>query len=261
MFLPILLLGSARAIDCPQSLTREDIDAHIEQAETAYADLETESFRDRMNELNGLLLPCIGDLLPAPSAARAHRLQSLQQLELGNPDAAAASWSAVPAIDAELSLPAEWLPADHPLRAVAPASGKTRKAPEPRAGHLAFDGIVTRERPRDVPTIAQRFDGAGVAVSTTYLAADDPMPPYAAIPRARNRLTMGAAGAGVAGLAVLATSWLQYRSLLTRASDPSAPAADLDRMRAASNATYGVGAGLLGIGVGLGVGAVAVGPR
>jgi len=255
------LLGTAMALDCPQQLTREDIDEQITLAETAYADIEVEAFRDRMNELNGLLLPCIGDLLPGPAAARTHRLLSLQQLELGNDEAAAASWSAVPRLDPDLPLPEAWLPADHPLRSVAPDTGRTRRAPEPRSGHLAFDGVTSRDRPKDAPTIAQRFDAAGVAVSTAYLAADDPLPPYEAIPRTRNRLMLGAAGAGVAGLATLTASWLQYRSLLANAADPTVPAADLDRQRATSNATYGIGAGLVGIGVGLGVGAVVVGPR
>lgn len=255
------LVAPALALDCPQQLTREDIDEQLTHAETAYGELDTEAFRDRMNELNGLLLPCIGDLLPPPESARTHRLLALQQLELGNPDAAAAAWAAGPRVDPTLTLPDAWLPADHPLRAVPPDPGRTRRAPEPRSGHLAFDGAVGRDRPRDAPTVAQRFDAAGVAVSTAYLAADDPLPPYAAIPRIRNRLTLGAAGAGVAGLATLTASWLQYRALLANAADPTTPAADLDRQRATSNATYGIGTGLVGIGLGLGVGAVVVGPR
>jgi hypothetical protein len=249
---------AAWAIDCPQRLTREDLDGQLTQAEAAYASFDVEGFRDRMNELNGLLLPCAGDLVPTATAARAHRLVALQQLELGNPAAAAASWVALAQTDPALPMPDDWLPADHPLRATPP---RARKVPEPRVGTLAFDGVTGRERPVGRPTLVQRFDSAGVAQATAYLGESDPLPPYEAIPRVRRRLTASAIGAGALGVGAVGLSWLRYQGLLSAADDPTTPADELDRGRAAVNGLYGVGGAFVGVGVGLGVGAVVVGPR
>ena len=251
----------AWALDCPQQLTREDLVAKVDEAEGAWANLETEQFRDRMNELNGLLVPCIGDRIPPDAAARVHRLMSLQQLELGDEAAAAAAWLAAPRIDPSIVLPDSWLPSTHPLRSVEPLKPKIHRVAEPRDGALAFDGTPGLGRPIGVPTLFQRFDAAGVAQLTRYVGADEPLPEYRGVPKIRRRLVGGAVGLGVAGLATWTGSWVGYRSLLAAARDPAVSAADLDRRRANVNMTYAVGAGFLGGAIGVGVGAVAVGPR
>lgn len=264
MFAALLLLaGSASAIDCPKRLTRDDLSGEIDLAEKAYADLDTVAFRDRMNGLAGLLLPCMGDLVPPELAARTHRVMALQQLELGNPSAAEVAIEAARGLDAGIDIPEAWLPADHPLRAAlqdadAPSYGK---APDPRSGTLAFDGHGGRERPKDVPTIVQLFDSSGVAQTTAYVGPGDPLPGYAAIPHRRRALIGASGGAGAVGVALLTASWLQYRSLLAGAADPATAPTELYAGRASTNALYVAGGAFIGLGVGFGVGAAAVGPR
>lgn len=254
-------LSIAAAIECPQQLTREDLEEKLGAAESAWEGLDTEGFRDRMNELNGLLLPCIGDRVPPEQAARSHRLTSLQQLELGNEAAARSAWAAAPRVDPSIALPADWLPQDHAIRSVSSEGIGVRRVAPPRSGSLAFDGTPGLARPRGVPTIFQHFDAAGVATSTAYVGPEDPLPAYASVPRTRNRLLAGAGATGALGLLTLGVSFTSYRGLLALADDPTVPAADLDARRGVVNTTYAVGAVVLGAGAGLGVGALAVGPR
>lgn len=258
-----LLATLASALDCPDRLTREELAAQLDAAESAWVDLDAPGFRDRANELAGLLLPCMGDLVPPDLAARTHRVLALQRYELGNRDAAAGSVAAAKAADPTIAFPETWLPADHALvlawqAADEPAYGKV---PEPRVGNLAFDGVAGRERPRDLPTIAQQFDAAGVARATRYLGPREAFDGYDAIPRTRNALVATSAGAGLGGAALLVGSWLQYRSLLANAADPLTPADDLQGQRATSNLLFALGGGLVGVSVGLGAGALAVGER
>lgn len=258
-----LWTGTALAIDCPERLTREDLSAELDKAETAYADLDTMAFRDRMNGMAGLVLPCMGDLVPPELAARTHRAMALQQLELSNPDAAAVAIAAAHAADPHINVPEGWLPPDHPLRTALAAAPEAAfgKAPEPRVGALAFDGVSGRARPKDFPTVVQVFDTAGTAVSTAYLGPDDHLPAYDAIPRKRNTLIVGSAGSGAVGLSLLAASWLQYRGLLAAAADQSTPPEDLTAMRGPINTLYVAGGAMIGLSVGLGVGAAVVGPQ
>lgn len=263
MLAVLALLSTAFGLECPERLTREDLSTELTKAETAYGTLDTMAFRDRMNGLAGLLLPCMGDLVPPDLAARTHRVMALQQLELGNPTAADAAVAAIKHVDPALPLPPEWLPPEHPLRsamaaAEAPAFGK---APEPRVGALAFDGTNGRLRPRGVPTIAQVFDASGVAQSTLYLGPEDPLPEYAAIPRRRNTLIAAGSGSLGAGVAMIGMSYLQYTSMVAAAKDPLFPADDLRAMRGSTNLLYLGGASLVGVGFGFGAAAVATGPR
>jgi hypothetical protein len=263
MFTLAVLAAPAQAIECPERLTREDLAIELEKAETAYANLDTVAFRDRMNGMAGLLLPCMGDLVPPDLAARTHRVMALQQLELGNPAAADSAVAAVHHVDPALVLPADWLPPDHPLRVAFSAATEPTfsKAPEPRVGALAFDGTNGRMRPRDLPTIAQVFDASGVAQSTLYLGATDPLPTYTAIPRRRTTLAVTAGASGALGLSLMGASWLQYRSMVAAADDMTVPADDLVAMRGKTNALYLGGASFVGIGLGFGAAAIATGPR
>ncbi len=258
-----LIATVASALDCPDRLTREELATQLGAAEAAWVELDAVGFRDRANELAGLLLPCMGDLVPPDLAARTHRVLALQRFELGDPEAAARSIAAAKAVDPASAFPTGWLAADHPLVAAwgaaeAPAYGKV---PEPRVGSLAFDGVTGRERPRELPTIAQEFDAAGVARATRYLGPRETFDGYDAIPRTRNTLIATGAGAGVSGAALLVGIWLQYRSLLANAADPLAPADDLQGQRATTNALFALGGGFVGVGIGLGAGAIAVGQR
>ncbi len=257
------LVAPAHALECPERLTREDLSVELGKAETAYANLDTMGFRDRMNGMAGLLLPCMGDLVPADLAARTHRVIAFQQLELGNPAAAEAAVSAVHHVDPALTLPDDWLPPEHPLRTAFAAATPPSysKVPEPRVGTIAFDGTNGRLRPREVPTVFQQFDASGVAQSTVYLGPMDPLPTYSAIPRRRTTLAISGGASGALGLGLMAASFLQYQSMVASADDLSVPKADLIAMRGTTNALYLGGATFLGAGVGLGAAAIATGQR
>jgi hypothetical protein len=261
--LAVAVAGVALALDCPQHLTRSQLASQLAGAEEAYATMATDGFRDQMNEIVGITLPCLGDVVPTPLAGRTHRLMSVQQLELGNASAAEASARAARSLEPEAPFPESWLPADHPLRLAWQDAGPTRarRVPEPREGALAFDGVTGRTRPVGVPTVVQLFAADGIAVQTRYLGASDPLPDYRAIPRQRTALALGAAGTGAAAVASWAASWLQYRSLLAQSDDPTVAAATLDDQRTAVNASYVAGGLLFGVSAGLGIGAVVMGPR
>jgi hypothetical protein len=264
MLASFVLAGTAWAATgaCGEPLTRDDLRAAIERAEGSLVELDDAGFRDRFNELAGIVVPCMGDLVPPDLAARYHRLMGIHLLAMGDHEAATASVVAARSAAGDLALPGDLLAGElKDAWASASGPGKTRKVPEPRTGAVAFDGVAQRERPVEAPTVVQLFDASGRAVATEYVGAGDPLPTYAAIPRRRNSLI----AVGIGGGAVAVGSWLGAAlvrgDLFAMAADPSAPADALDSRRATANTLSVVGAIGATVAVGGAAGALAVGPR
>jgi hypothetical protein len=248
---------------CVERLTRDGFATRLEEAEGAWLDLDTARFRDRMNVLTGLVVPCLGDLVPPDLSARWHRVMALHLDGLGDDAGSDAALQRARALDPALPFDDAWVGADHHLRAAiaAPPEAEARKVPEPRAGSLAFDGTLTRERPVDEPTLLQWFDGSGVARTTAYLGPDDPLPAYDAVPRLRNTLLGSGAASLLASGVAIGLAYGSQAELFRLSEDPSLGADPLVAQRRRTDLLAGAGYGLLGIGVGFGAAAVAVGQR
>lgn len=248
---------------CVERLDRDGFATRLGEAEQAWLDLDGARFRDRMNVLNGLVVPCLGDLVPTDLSARWHRVMSLQLDVVGDAAGADDAIRAARAVDAALPFDLQWVGADHHLLAAlaTPVSPATRKVPEPRSGSIAFDGVSTRDRPKERPALVQVFDAAGVARTTAYLGPRDPLPPYAAVPRRRYALAGSAAGSLLASGVFLGLGYAAQADLFARADDPAAPAGELVALRRRADAFAATGYALVGLSAGLGAGAVLVGPR
>jgi hypothetical protein len=246
-----------------ERLDRQGFATRLDDAERAWLDLDTAAFRDRVNVLTGLVVPCLGDLVPPDLSARWHRVMALHLDTLGASEGADGSISAAHTLDAGLVFDDAWVGEDHHLRAAfasAQADG-TRRVPEPRSGTLAFDGTPGRDRPANQPTLVQVFDAAGVARTTAYLGARDPLPAYEAIPKVRNRLLVGT---GLSLLATGVTLGLAYSAqgeLFSLAEDQQVPGPELEAQRRRADGLAAVSYGLVGLTAGLGGAALAVGQR
>lgn len=253
----------AWGLECEAAVPLAELEATLGEAERAWVDFDDTLFRDKINIAAGILLPCVGDALPAELAVRYHQVTALHLQSIGDEANARLALQAAHAAapDAELSL--TLFPEGSPARDwwTEWEPGKTRRIPEPRYGSIAFDGTHTRARPAELPHIFQLFDESGLARSTSYLAPREPLPPYPAIPRQRNTLLACSAG-GVAGSAVLlGAAWAVRGALIRNAGDPTTPADTLDGQRGTVNALSLASAGLLGAGAGCGVGAAVIGER
>lgn len=259
-----LLAVGAMGAECADPVKPAELEASMQLAEDALRDLDEAGFRDRVNEVAGILLPCVGQALSPESAARYHRLMALHLHGIGDDEGARLGLSSAYALQPDVTYADDLLAADHPLRAQWDALEpdlSVRRVPEPRYGRLGFDGTIGRERPRNRPTLAQVFDESGLTVSTQYLGPREPLPLYPAIPRQRNLLIGCAGGAAATAGALYGGSWAARSSVYRLAADPKTPAADLDRARATDNALSVLSGTFFGIGLGCGVGAAVIGQR
>jgi hypothetical protein len=262
--LTAILASTAFAVECAQPVAPADLEATLTAADEASAALDDATFRDKVNVAAGLLLPCVNAPLSPTLAAHHHRVMALHLLTTGDEVGARSAVEAAKAADPTYVFPDDLLPANHPLRQHYEAwdvDPPARNVPEPREGSLAFDGQNGRRRPKLHPTIAQRFDAQGMAQSTSYLGAREPLPPYRAIPRQRTALMLGSASALVVSGTMYGLAWAQRGDLFASAADPDVSADTLDAKRGRTNGlTIGSGA-FFAIAVGAGVGAAAIGER
>ena len=246
------------AVECSAKTDAAALEAGLERAERALGELDEQGMQQEVVTLSAEVLPCLGQPLVEPVAARFHRLMAIHLFSLGQEEGALQTITAAKALDPAYVWNDAMLPASHPLRVAWDAADapKTHKVPEPREGFLVFDGISGRARPKGVPTISQRLDASGSPTWTTYLGPREPLPAYREIPRRRNALLGCAIGGGAVGLGTWVASNVSKGDLKRSARDQSVSADVLDGKRSRSNvlqATSWVG---FGIGIGCGVGAV-----
>ncbi|MCO4747931.1 MAG: hypothetical protein KC912_24275 [Proteobacteria bacterium] len=263
LWIAALWLAPAFAIECKEPVQHEELVAALDAAEAFYVDLEEEAFRDKVNEISGLLLPCVEAQIAPELAARYHRNLALQLSAVGDEIGAQETLQAAYNAHPEFVWDDAMLAADHPLRVTydgLQAWDAGSKVAEPRSGSISFDGVNGRFRP-STPLIYQRFDATGRATETLYVGPGEGLPTYSAIPRKRNTL-IGCAG-GALGLS--GTTWLigraQRGSLYSLAADPTTSADQLDKKRGSANALAVVSTALFGVAAGCGTGAWLVGEQ
>ncbi len=257
-------LWAALAADCPAPVGIDALVEAMDRTEAALVDLDDLAFRDGINELAGLLMPCADGVVPRDVAARYHRLMALHLHALGDEDNARLAVRAARTLAPDQPWSPELVPDTHPLAEMWAASEPdedTRTVPEPRYGALAFDGEVGRARPRDLPTVAQVFDPSGIPVSTRYLAPREPLPPYTAIPRQRNLLLGCTGGALALSGAAWGAGWSARANMVRTAADPAAPADAIEAARASANTMSVLSGALFGVAAGCGTGAALIGQR
>lgn len=260
----LLASPSAHAFECSEPVQPERLDSALKRAETAFADLDDIGFRDTVNEIAGILLPCVSRALPRPLVARYHRVMALHLFTIGDEEGAKDALDAARLADPEFAFDGSLLPDTHPLRehyAGPSPDESTRKVPEPRSGSIAFDGTVTRARPNDLPALVQLFDEQGLSQSTSYLGPRESLPPYRAIPRQRTTLVLSSGAALAISGTMYGLAWAQRGSLVTSAQDPATSKEALDSRRNRTNALVLGSAAFFGISVGTGIGAAVIGER
>ncbi|MCB9681090.1 MAG: hypothetical protein H6733_06415 [Alphaproteobacteria bacterium] len=132
------------------------------------------------------------------------------------------------------------------------------RVPRPKDAILYFDGLPSRLRPVERPTVVQLQDGAGTMLRTAYLRPGEPMIAYQTAPRTRTALAI-TAGVSAAIFGALFGSSFGVRSAYFRTD--SSDGATLDRLRTTTNALAATGIAFGAVALGTGVGAAAVGPR
>ncbi len=165
-----LVLSAALA--CADATSAAALVEALEGAEAAYTELSD----DVMFHLDrvGILLPCVTEPVAPTVAARVHRVQGLR-LWASQRRLAVGALRAAREVDPAYTWPDTLLAPEHTARATYEGwSGRsaTERAKAPRNGELHFDGVATRRRPSERPTLLQ-LDG-----QTLWLAPDEPLPSY-----------------------------------------------------------------------------------
>ena len=92
-------LSMAWALDCEAPVPLGELEATLGEAEQAYVDFDDVLFRDKVNIAAGILLPCVGDALPAATASRFHQVTALHLFTIGDEANAALAIQAARAVD------------------------------------------------------------------------------------------------------------------------------------------------------------------
>jgi hypothetical protein len=258
----LLFLASAYALDCPEGVPPAALDASLDEAEEAVLDLDDEAFRDDVNTLTGLLLPCAAEVTAPAQAARIHRTMAARRFAVGDEQGAKSAARAARHLDPEADFGA-LLPDTHDLSLAWSEAEpvRARRVPEARSGSTSFDGVNGRERPVGVPTVFQVLDNAGLPTSTVYLGPNEPLPAYPAIPRRRNALLVCTGAGVVLGGVAYGLAWAERSAMLEAGADPDTPGSKLLGQRRAANALSVSSGFAFGAAAGCGVGAVLVGER
>lgn len=170
---------------CSSAAGAAELSEALQRAESAFSALDVEAFTGSMDDAV-FMVPCVREVLDAPTIARLHRLQGIRQFVANEEDRAAESFAAARAADPNYQLPVWLVPEGSAIRdlygRVPLENGGREVEPPPVAGVLRFDGQVGGERPTSWSTLVQVVDGAGAVIETAYLYPGDAMPAYAAAP-------------------------------------------------------------------------------
>jgi len=259
----VLGAGTAHADDCVQMVPLATLTGSLDAADAAWRAADESTFLLKMEEAH-LQLPCLNEPVTPTLAARYHRNAGLWLYVSGDKEATARAFSSAKRVEADHALPADMLPAKHPIRALfddAPPSTAAAPVDRPATGQLTFDG-TPGDRPTDAPTVAQLDNPEGGMVFSTYLQPGDTLPAYPVWvkpkgPLAQHKLGFGlAAGSGalLVGGGVFALVARSTQKEFTSA--PPQSSSELDAMYNRNRTASTTSAVLLGAAGAMGVGAV-----
>ncbi len=258
----LLVMPWTAQATCPAPTTPEELRGLLEEAETAYAALDTRAFETAVDEIQ-IALPCLAVRIETDDAARLHRFRGVSAFGHGDDGRARASLGAARALDPAFRFPDALVPEGHALTRMlgeaSPEPPPVEAVPPPAEGAIAFDGREAG-RPLGVATLFQHLDDGDSALATTYLQPGDPLPPYEPRPpEARGApapLLVASASAAALSLGLYTAAVLSEQRFKDPSRVPDATASDLIRMRRTTNtlffASLGVGgAAITGVVVGL----------
>jgi len=274
--LTLLAAVAASAQEVPEGCVSEPVGVDgvyeaIELAQMSFGAGDDATFLDAAQYAQ-LVLPCLQEPLTRRMAADWHRLMGLvalvQQDEPGAQRAFAAARTIEPYYRLPPSLNRESLGVEAAYQALPVDTVATQ---EILSGGIQLDGRPARERPVDLPTIAQVFRDDGSVQQTAWVPPGASLPDYAIAaptagiaaieidplptgPRPKHLSKPLLGGAGGA----LVTSGLLFAAASAshaRFADPATPYADLNSLEKRTNSltTASAVAGVVGLGLGVGV--------
>ncbi|MBT3219572.1 MAG: hypothetical protein HN348_10820, partial [Proteobacteria bacterium] len=187
---------------CPAPADNSTLAGHLSTAELALKDGDLDSLGQALEE-TALALPCLDEAIVSEQAARLHRMEGVRLYAIGGAHQARSSLLAGKVLQPDYVFPEDLLPANHDLHLelarLRPATAQYNRVAKPNGGSLLFDGLPSRNRPMNHPTIFQRLNMDQFVVSTIYLLPDDPLPTYAPAPTIRRNLAIIAGCTFLAG--------------------------------------------------------------
>ncbi|MDP6931980.1 MAG: hypothetical protein QGG40_03650 [Myxococcota bacterium] len=171
----------AGTLTCPTPYDNPALATRLHEAEQAFGTLDLEGF-DRARDDASVMLPCLGEVIEPGVAASFHRLRGIAWYLAGDGSNAERSFAASRALDPDLGLPLELVPAGHAMRevfdAVALDNPTWEPLPAPRTARVYLDGREGPRRSRTWPSIIQVVDEDGSLQQTAYVWPDEAAPRY-----------------------------------------------------------------------------------
>ena len=247
---------------CPSRTSLDELQANLDQAETAFIELDAALFSKSLEDLS-IKLPCVRDLIPKSLAARYHRVWGIHQFSQGDELQAFQTLQAARVLEPGYTFPEGMFPSNHTLVVqyqrlkIKPRS--SGRVANPRNLEIYFDGEKTRQRPAGQSTLLQISSKSGEIRTTEFLPIASPMPNYEATQRLRKPLAIGTSAAAVLAGVFLGAS--AFSRAQFNADDPNYTLDDLERLKRNTNTLAGVSIAFASITVIGGTSIIAVGDR
>lgn len=227
-----LLIPFAQAAPCADPVPGAAMLGFADRAQAAFAEMDGAGFDAAVAELRAAL-PCLGEPLTPPQAARVHFTLGLDGYLARDTARSVPAFQSAQAADPALD-PESWLPETHPLHQEWRfAQGLETPPPDeiaPPDGIRVFaDGADSRTLPSTRPAVLQRVGGGDL--ETLLWVPGDALPPWA--PPAPAKLSAAARrhiwlGSATVALAGTATGLLLASDAMNqRYNDPETPYGEL----------------------------------
>ncbi len=198
-------------------------------------------------------LECVKAPLPPDVAAQIHLTLGLWHWAHSEDELATASMRAARRASPSRLLPDDLFPQGDALRvafneATTDHPFKLVRAPAERL--IWFDGIVTRERPIDLPTLVQVGGQDGMPSVSRVLLPTDPVPSPPWVHKQRRDLAIVSATTGAAAIALYAGAWAVHEQFHDLPGD-DIPALERDRATANRLSIGALVSALVSVGTGV----------
>ena len=188
MLSTLILASLALAQDPGCATSPDDLDLTLTDAESAYELGDIPGVRAAAWRA-GRELGCLTAVVPAPMAARFHRVRALEAYLEGDEMTAIRAFGAARLADPAYTFPDTLVPEGDSLHEIYAAYSidklKGAKLKSPPEGAFYLDGVAARKRPEGLPFVAQIVAPDGQVLVTALMKPEDPLPtPGAPAPEA-----------------------------------------------------------------------------